>query len=87
VLCRRHPEFPDVYPHLFRHTYNYNFSSIADEQGLDQEMEKKIRSQVMGWSETSNTAASYTRREIERKAREASLQLQNNMVKPKNGGD
>jgi integrase len=72
-----------VFPHLFRHTNNYNFSRLADELGMDLEKEKKTRSQMMGWSETSGTAETYTRREIERKAREASLQLQNTMVEPR----
>jgi integrase len=76
------PNLPKVFPHLFRHTYNYNFSKLVDEQGMHPAREKKIRSQLMGWSETSNTAETYTRREIERKAREASLQLQSKMVLP-----
>lgn len=83
VLSAKHPELMGVFPHLFRHTNNYNFSRLADELGMDLEKEKKTRSQVMGWSETSGTAETYTRREIERKAREASLQLQNTMVKPR----
>jgi hypothetical protein len=54
---------------------------------MDLEKEKKTRSQIMGWSETSGTAETYTRREIERKAREASLQLQNTMVKPRDDSE
>ncbi|MCA8277333.1 site-specific integrase [Burkholderia sp. AU30280] len=84
VLSAKHPELMGVFPHLFRHTNNYNFSKKADEQGMDPEKEKKTRSHLMGWSETSGTAETYTRREIQRKAREASLQLQNTMVKPRN---
>lgn len=84
VLSEKHPELLGIFPHLFRHTNNYNFSKVADEQGMDPEKEKKTRSQMMGWSETSGTAETYTRREIERKAREASLQLQNKMVRPRN---
>ncbi|MDY7786537.1 site-specific integrase [Burkholderia ubonensis] len=84
VLSAKHPELMGVFPHLFRHTNNHNFSKLADELGMDPEKEKKTRSQIMGWSETSGTAETYTRREIERKAREASLQLQNKMVRPRN---
>jgi valyl-tRNA synthetase len=84
VLSAKHPELMGIFPHLFRHTNNHNFSKLADEVGMDPEKEKKTRSQIMGWSETSGTAETYTRREIERQAREASLQLQNKMVKPRN---
>ncbi|HTR08023.1 MAG TPA: site-specific integrase [Paraburkholderia sp.] len=87
VLNARHPDLLGLFPHLFRHTNNYNFSKVADEQGMDPEVEKKARSHIMGWSETSGTAETYTRREIERKAREASLQLQNKMVKPLNDSE
>ena len=80
VLSKKHPELLGVFPHIFRHTNNYNFSKLADEHGMDPETEKKTRSQLMGWSETSGTAETYTRRETERKAREASLQMQNKMV-------
>jgi integrase len=82
VLSAKHPELLNVFPHLLRHTNNFNFSKLADEQGMDPEKEKKTRSQLMGWSETSGTAEKYTRREIERKARDASLELQNKMTKP-----
>ncbi|MDP9651071.1 tyrosine-type recombinase/integrase [Paraburkholderia caledonica] len=74
---------PIVHPHILRHTNNYNFSRLADEQGMRPEVEKKIRSQMMGWSETSATAERYTRRETERKAREASLELQDRMLNPR----
>lgn len=87
TLRKSQPELPEIFPHLFRHTYNYNFSKLADEQGMDPEREKKTRSQLMGWSETSKTAETYTRREIERKAREASLQLQRKMVIPGNDNE
>ncbi|MBR8304697.1 MULTISPECIES: tyrosine-type recombinase/integrase [Burkholderia cepacia complex] len=85
IALRQMPsDLPAIYPHILRHTNNYNFSKLSDEQGMDPEVEKKIRSQMMGWSETSGTAERYTRRETERKARDASLQLQDRMVKPIN---
>jgi integrase len=84
ALRKKHPDLPKMFPHLLRYVTNYNFSNLADEQGMDPEVEKKTRSQMMGWSETSGTAEIYTRRETERKAREASLQLQNRMMKPRN---
>ncbi|NIF55524.1 site-specific integrase [Burkholderia sp. Ax-1724] len=82
VLNAKHPKLLNVFPHLLRHTNNYNFSRLADEQRMDPEREKKARSHLMGWSETSGTAEKYMRREIERKARNASLELQSKMVTP-----
>lgn len=82
-LSNQRPDLPKIFPHLFRHTYNYNFSKIADERHLNSEREKKARSHVMGWSETSGSAESYTYRETERDGREASLQLQEKMGKPR----
>lgn len=87
VLCERVPDLPHIFPHIFRHTHNGNFSAIADERKMDVETEKKTRSQMMGWSETSGTAATYTRREILRKAREASLELQDKLAISKHGKD
>ncbi|VVD59242.1 integrase [Pandoraea horticolens] len=81
-LGKRHSELRDVFPHILRHTNNYNFSKIADAMGMEPEMERKTRSQLMGWSETSGSAEVYTRRETERKARTASLLLQRKMVRP-----
>lgn len=83
-LRKRHPDLPNIFPHILRHTNNYNFSRLADEQGMSPEVERKTRAQMMGWSETSGTAETYTRRETERRARAASLQLQNKMVNPHN---
>ncbi|PAJ79154.1 hypothetical protein CJO71_19945 [Burkholderia ubonensis] len=83
VLSAKHPELMGVFPHLFRHTNNHNFSKLADELGMDPEKEKKTRSQIMGWSETSGTAETYTRREIERRARDVSLRMQNKMARQK----
>jgi len=82
TLSNDRPQIVKVYPHLLRHTANYNFSEIADEQRLSPDIEKKMRSQLMGWSETSSSADVYTRREVRRKAREASLKLQGAMSKP-----
>jgi len=87
VLSDRLPGIVKVHPHLLRHTANHNFSEIADGLKMTPELEKKTRSQLMGWSEASNSAEIYTRREVRRKAREASLQLQASMNKPTNEND
>jgi integrase len=72
--CRDLPE--ELSPHVLRHTWNDNFSEVMDKQQVSEETERKMRSRLMGWSETSNTAATYTRRHVQRKARDASLELQ-----------
>lgn len=62
--------------HMLRHTSNDRFSEMADAKHLSEEKEKKLRNYQMGWSETSNTAATYTKRHTERAAHEASLEMQ-----------
>jgi integrase len=80
ALRRRCPSLPDeLSPHVCRHTWNDHFSTMVDEQEIPEEMEKKMRSRLMGWSETSQTAATYTRRHTQEKARKASLDLQDMM--------
>ncbi|MCW0453842.1 tyrosine-type recombinase/integrase [Xanthomonas sacchari] len=71
------PELPEhLSPHLLRHTWNDTFSSQMDAAQVASADEQKYRSYLMGWSPTSDTAAVYTRRHIRRKARAASLAMQ-----------
>jgi integrase len=82
VLRRKCPDLPsDLTTHIFRHTWNDKFSEIMDAKNVSEETEKKMRSRLMGWSETSGTAATYTRRHVNRKAREAALALQQQLHK------
>lgn len=67
-------------PHVLRHTWNDQFSALADREGFSEEVEKKMRSRLMGWSETSESASVYTRRHIRKKSREAMLSLQGNLA-------
>ena len=71
-LRKSRPELPrNLMPHVLgRHSWNTRFSELADARKLSAEVEKKVRSRAMGWSETSNTAAIYTRRHVEREADE-----------------
>ena len=81
VLKNKFPEFSDqLFPHIFRHTWNDSFSEEMDKNRVGEEQEKKARSYLMGWSETSGTAATYTRRHIRKKAQAASLQLQKSIL-------
>jgi integrase len=72
VLRKSRPELPrNLMPHVLgRHSWNTRFSELADERKLSTEVETKVRARAMGWSETSNTAAIYTRRHVEREADE-----------------
>jgi integrase len=69
----------DLSPHVLRHTWNDNFSVLMDAEKVSEDNEKKMRSRLMGWSEISGTAATYTRRHIRNKARLASISLQKKM--------
>jgi integrase len=66
----------DLSAHVMRHTWNELFSDEMDAGGISGEDENKVRSFLMGWSETSGMAATYTRRHTKRKAKETSLKLQ-----------
>jgi integrase len=80
VLRTKCPGLPDeLSPHVFRHTWNDEFSDVMDRQKVSEETEKKMRARLMGWSETSGTAAVYTRRHTARKAKAASLALQSKL--------
>lgn len=84
VLKNKFPEISNqLFPHILRHTWNDNFSEEMDKNRVGEEQEKKARSYLMGWSETSGTAATYTRRHIRKKAQAASLQLQKNILERK----
>jgi len=66
----------ELSPHILRHTWNDRFSALADERGMDEATEEKLRSYQMGWREGSGTAATYTRRHTEQAAMKAALALQ-----------
>lgn len=65
--------------HLLRHTWNDRFSDFIDENKIAEGEEIKQRSYNMGWSETSGTAATYTRRSTRKRANKLSLGLQKAM--------
>lgn len=81
ALRDRHPTlFADFSWHVLRHTWNDRFSETMDARGIPEDEEKKQRSYLMGWTDTSGTAASYTRRHIRTRAREVSLKLQASLL-------
>ena len=81
VLRVKCPNLPDsLCPHVMRHTWNDRFSEEMDKRQTPEESEKKLRSYLMGWSETSGTAATYTRRHTRKKAQKVSLAMQEQMM-------
>ncbi len=70
-------------PHILRHSWNDNFSKIMDSKNIPEEREKQIRSYLMGWSPTSNSASTYTKRHIEEQANKVILEMSNNSIKMK----
>mgnify|MGYP001612591245 CR=1 FL=1 len=65
--------------HVMRHTWNERFSEQAEAMNLPEVAEQRARNSQQGWSETSNTAAVYTRRHTDKKGRELALKLQEQM--------
>lgn len=65
----------DLHPHLLRHTWNDRFSDTVDRSAqrgkrTTEVEEERLRNYLMGWSPDSNMAERYSRRRIERAARE-----------------
>jgi integrase len=65
-----------IHAHSLRHHWNYTFSKLCDDKNISPEREEKIRSYLMGWSQTSGTAATYNRRHIKEQAVQAVLEIQ-----------
>ncbi|OOL34696.1 site-specific integrase [Pseudomonas sp. FSL W5-0299] len=81
VTLRQHcPALPEnLCPHLLRHTWNDLFSEAIDRNNVSSTVEQKLRSRLMGWSETSEMAVVYNKRHINKKATAVSLQMQNQL--------
>lgn len=80
TLRKKQPDLPrDLTPHILRHTWNDRFSEAMDKAKVSEEQEKKMRSTLMGWSETSGAAATYTRRFVQRKAATALRTMQSGL--------
>ena len=78
-------EFSELHTHALRHHWNYMFSQRSDKNGMSDEREQKLRSYLMGWSETSSTAGTYNKRHIKEEAGKAVIGLQNkHLGKPAN---
>lgn len=87
-LRKRCPWLPaELTGHVLRHTWNDEFSKMTEAVGMTPEREQQARSYLMGWSPTSDTAATYTRRYVRNKAQEVSLGLQGQLMKKNRGKD
>ncbi len=75
-LSKLADEFSDLHTHALRHHWNYTFSKSSDENALAPERENKVRSYLMGWSETSGTAQTYNKRHTKEAAGKAVMKLQ-----------
>lgn len=76
IRCSVPGSFESLSPHVLRHTWNDNFSERCDELNLPPGDEASMRSYIMGWSPTSDSATTYTRRHIRKKAQQVSLAMQ-----------
>jgi integrase len=65
-----------VTAHILRHSWNDRFSKEMERAGVTPEAEQKMRSVLMGWSPTSETAATYTRRYVRERASRAMKSMQ-----------
>jgi integrase len=62
--------------HVLRHTWNDRFSELTDATAtISEAREQQIRSYLQGWSPTSGTASTYTRRHTEAAAHRAIASL------------
>jgi integrase len=83
-LRERFPELPtNLTAHLLRHAWNEAFSKRMDAQGVEAAREEEIRSEIMGWSPTSGTAATYTRRHTRERAEQMALEHQKAITRKK----
>jgi integrase len=76
-----------IHAHSLRHHWNYSFSKICEGIDMSPEREEKIRSYLMGWSESSGTAATYNLRHIKEQAGKAVLELQHKQLGTAQKGD
>lgn len=86
VLRDRHPVVGErLSSHVLRHTWNEDFSDVADRANLSDEDEQRARNHAMGWSDTSKTAGQYLKRRTRRQSAEASAEIQRNIIGEKRG--
>ena len=86
-LRQKIPELSEILSaHVLRHTWNDLFSKKMNLTGTKSELEERIRSYLMGWSEFSGSAARYTRRHTRKRGEEASLAFQQDLIQASASG-
>lgn len=80
----KHPDIGEALTsHALRHTWNEDFSDIADSANLREEDERRARNHAMGWSEHSKSADYYLHRRTQQKATAASIRIQKAVINGK----
>lgn len=80
-IRQRHPSVGEALTsHVLRHTWNEEFSDVADHVGLTEDDERRARNHAMGWSEFSKSADHYLKRRTSCIATEASIRIQQSVV-------
>lgn len=80
-LREKHPGVSEtISSHVLRHTWNEDFSDVADKAGLSEGDERRARVHAMGWSETSTSADHYLKRRTRRQAAAASIRIQQAVI-------
>lgn len=87
IVRNSSPSLSTLSGHQLRHAWNEAFSEHMDSMNNppSEEVQEKIRSALMGWREGSGTATSYNKRFIRRQANEASMKLQEDMIRLPDG--
>lgn len=66
--------------HVLRHTWNEDFSEVADMAEMSPGDERRARNHAMGWSEASRSADTYLHRRTRRLATQASIEIQRGVL-------
>lgn len=66
--------------HVLRHTWNEDFSDIAEKAGLAPADESRARNHAMGWSDLSKSSDHYLKRRTRKLSTEASIRIQQSVI-------
>jgi len=75
-----------LHAHALRHQWNYVFSKKCEASGWTPEKIEKMRSYIMGWSETSGTAQTYNKKYVREAADKAVVAMQEKYLRADSNG-